>query len=249
MIPELTAGFYVFSRLAGLLAVIPVLGARGVPRLARLAAALPLTVVILPAAGVAAPPESLSALALGIATEVGWGLLLGFMAQVAFSALAVGADLASSQSGLQIAAMVDPVSNTDSGAMGALATWLGTGVFLGAGVHLALITILAESFDILPPGGIADLHVAALLPRLAADALATGVMLAGPLTLFTFLCNMCLSVLSRLSSVQQLFMAFGQIVQVCFGLVVFAIALPTILRYWLVWLATCAGMFRDLAAG
>lgn len=248
MIPELTAGFFVFSRLAGLLATMPVLGAAGVPRMVRLAAALPLTAVILPAAGVVQPPQTLSGLAIALLLEAGWGILLGVMAQIGFSALAIGADLASSQSGLQIAAMVDPVSNSDAGAMGALATWLGTGVFLGSGVHLALITILAQSFDILPAGGITNLDAAGLLPRLAADALATGVMLAGPLTLFTFLCNMCLSVLSRLSSVQQLFMAFGQVVQVTFGLAVFAVALPTILRYWLIWLASCAALFRDLAA-
>ena len=114
-----TAWMLVFARVAGLLATMPVLGAAGVPALARLGAAVPLAVLLLPVGGSVVVPETLSALLGALILEMLLGTAMGFCMQVAFAALGVAADLTSSQAGLSMGAMFDPVSMSQPGAIGA----------------------------------------------------------------------------------------------------------------------------------
>lgn len=233
MIGLVAGGMFVFARLAGLLMTMPVLGAAGVPPWARLAAALPLTLLLLPAGGAPVPP-TLSALLGAVVAEALLGAAMGFCTYVAFSAITIAGDLASAQAGLQMGAMLDPVTLAQPGPLGALAGWLGTGVFLGAGLHLRCIEALGASFLVVPAGGVgAVAGGGGVLAELVGATLVTAICLAGPLTLFLFAVNLALSVVNRMAPGLQLFFAIGTTLQVVAGVVVLAAALPSMLGAWL----------------
>ncbi len=234
---ELVAGgLYVFARLTGLLMSMPVLSAAGVPPWARLGFALPLTLLLLPASGTTPMPTTLSVLLGAVLLEALLGLLVGFVMQVVYAALGMAAEIAATQSGLAMAAILDPVSATQVGAVGVLVTWLGAGVFLGADVHLYLLRVLGDSFQAVPPGQVSSLAGAAVLAPLFGTAISTGVELAGPLTLFVFLMNVAISVIGRMTPGQQLFFAIGTTLQTTLGIALLGISLPLLLRAWLAYL-------------
>ncbi len=233
----IAGGMYLFARIGGLLMVMPVLGSAGVPVQARLAIAVPLAFLLLPLASGAPAPATLSALVGALVSEVLLGLLMGYCMQLAYTALGVAADLASTQAGLQMAGVVDPVSNAEPGVLGLLATWLGAGVFLGADVHLHCLAALGDSFRDVPPGSVTSaLAGVEGLVELSASVFATAVRLAAPLTVFVFAVNLAISLLGRLAPGQQLFFAIGTTFQVIAGLALMAIALPAMLRAWLAFL-------------
>ncbi|MDP2313239.1 MAG: flagellar biosynthetic protein FliR [Pseudomonadota bacterium] len=233
----LVGGMLIFSRLGGMLMAMPVLGASGVPVQARLAIAVPLSFLLLPLAAEAPPPTALSALIGGVVCEALLGLLMGYCMQLAYSAFGIAADLASTQAGLQVAGMIDPLTLAEPGVLGVLATWLGAGVFLGADLHLHCLATLGASFHDVPPGQITSVMAGAEgLVRLSGSVFATAVQLAAPLTVFVFAVNLAMSVLGRMAPGQQFFHAVGTTFQVVAGLALFAIALPAMLRTWLAWL-------------
>lgn len=243
-------GLYVFARLSGMLVAMPVLGAAGVPVWARLLFAVPVVFLLLPVASAAEVPLTLSALLGGVVLELALGLLVGLIMQVAYAALGIAAEIISVQTGLAMAALLDPVSSTQAGAVGVLLTWLGAGVFLGAGVHRHMLAVVAESFATVPPGSLEGLGEAGVLVPLAGTMLATGVQLAGPVTLFVLAINVGISVLGRMAPGQQLFFAIGTTLQTVIGLALLGVALPMVLR---VWMAEVDGAFeaaiRVLAGG
>ncbi len=232
-----TAWMLVFARVAGLLATMPVLGAAGVPALARLGAAVPLAVLLLPVGGSVVVPETLSALLGALILEMLLGTAMGFCMQVAFSALGVAADLTSSQAGLSMGAMFDPVSMSQPGAIGALANWLGTGVFLGAGLHLNCIQALGQSFRDVPVGTVADITASgAAIAMLVGAMIATAVQLAAPLTLFVFAVNLALALIGRMAPGVQILQTIGTTIQVIVALALLGPTLPRMLEAWLDWM-------------
>lgn len=233
MIETVAAAILVFSRVGGLLMTLPGFGMRVVPAMARLGAAVPLTLLMMPASGVVPVPETLSQLLAGVASELLLGLAMGTAVALAFGALGTAGELLATQGGMHIASMFDPLTLSQPGAIGVLATWLGTGVFLGSGLHLYCLVALADSFHALPPGAI--VHPAEsglLLVPAAGAALTVGVTLAGPITIFVFTVNLGLSILGRMAPNLQLFFAVGPTLTVLAALTLFGIGLPALLSAW-----------------
>ena len=233
MIETATAGILIFSRLAGLLMLVPGISSRAVPAYARLLVAVPLTFLLLPVVGRMPPPTELSTLFGQVASEALFGVAMGLSVSLVFGALSTAAEVLSAQSGLQIASMLDPVTMTQPGAVGVLVTWLGTGVFLGANLHLRCITALGASLQAIPPGQASSAFLAAdLLVPLGGVALSTGIQLAGPLTAFVFCVNLGLSLLGRMAPGLQLFFAIGPTITVAASFALIAISLPLLLETW-----------------
>ncbi len=234
MIATVAAGIFMFARVSGLLMTMPALGSGIVPRLARLGAAAPLTLVLLPAGADTRVPETLGQLVAGVGSEFILGIAMGTVVSIAFGSLGSAAELLSTQGGLHIGSMLDPLTLSQPGALGLLASWLGTGVFFGAGLHLQCIQALAESFAILPPGTIHNVASAGeVLVPATGVAVALGITLAGPLVIFVFLVNLGLSILSRMAPGLQLFFAVGPSFTVVASLALLLIALQPMLAAWL----------------
>ncbi len=142
-----------FVRIGAFLMVMPVVGGTFVPARVRLLVAIALTVVIAPVIPTASTPEVLSAMGLvTMIQEIGIGVALGFLVQLVFDAIALGGQVIGMSMGLGFAVFVDKTRGVNIPVLGQLFLMLGMLVFLSMDGHLALIQLLAGSFEAWPLG-------------------------------------------------------------------------------------------------
>jgi flagellar biosynthesis protein FliR len=227
----LVVGFLVFSRMAAMLMALPVTGNQGVPRMVRMALALPLAAVLYPTATGASVPATVPALVVSSLGEVALGVAMGFAVALFTGAVAMASELISNKIGLTMAQMLDPMTGSHGSTLGALAQVLATGLFFGLDMHLGCVRALAASLVTVPPGLVlAPLAAGPILFDVAASVIALGAQLAGPMIFFTLVVNLSLMVLGRMAPGLQLFFSIGPIVTIGLGLLVLGLTLPVMLH-------------------
>ena len=107
----LTTGLLVFARLSGLMLNLPLISARGIPQHVPIFLSLALTLIIAPIVEPAAVQPTLGLLALGLASEIVLGILLGSVVAAVFAAFAIGSDVMSTQMGYAMASIFDPITS------------------------------------------------------------------------------------------------------------------------------------------
>jgi flagellar biosynthetic protein FliR len=149
---ELALSVWPFFRIAGVVMVAPVFGARLVPPRVRLAMSVAATYALAPLVP-AVPPFSLS-LASGftVAQELLIGIAMGFCLQMIFDALIIAGQTIAMSMGLGMATMVDPQRGISVPVVSQFFVIMGTLIFLALGGHLATVRLIADSFEILPIG-------------------------------------------------------------------------------------------------
>lgn len=226
----LLVGFLVFSRIAALLMALPTTGARSVPAMARMAAALPLAAVLYPTVEGAKLPVTIPDLLMAGIAEVGLGVAVGFIVGMVTGALSLANELIGMKIGLSMGSMLDPITNTQGNPLGTLAQVLATGLFFGLDLHLACIKAIGESLVIAPPGLINQpLAAGSILLSVASSVMSLGVQLAGPVVAFVFLVNLALMILGRMAPGLQVFFSIGMSFTAVAGIVVLGASLPTMI--------------------
>jgi flagellar biosynthetic protein FliR len=149
---ELALSVWPFFRIAGVVMVAPVFGARLVPPRVRLAMSIAATYALAPLVP-ALPPFSLS-LASGftVAQELLIGVAMGFCLQMIFDALIIAGQTIAMSMGLGMATMIDPQRGISVPVVSQFFVIMGMLVFLALGGHLATVRLIADSFEILPIG-------------------------------------------------------------------------------------------------
>ena len=142
-----------FTRIAAMLAIAPIFGARMVPKRSRLVIALLLTWIVLPLLPQvpALDPLSLSG-ALVTVHQLLIGLAIGFSLQLVFATLVIAGQTIAMGMGLGFAQMVDPQNGVNVPVIGQYYVVIATLLFLALNGHLALIRVLVDSFQTLPVG-------------------------------------------------------------------------------------------------
>lgn len=231
-IEALVAGAMVFARLTGMLMVMP--GFSGLPRIARMMAAVPLTLVMYPSVAGLALPADLPLLIWGMVVETALGLAMGALVAFFLATMSVAGDAISANIGLNLAQQLDPLTGSNGNTIGTLANFFGVGLFIVSDTHLRCIEVLGASFQSLPPGTFLAPSVAApVLADAAGTALRTGAELAGPVVLFSFLIHLAISVLGRMAPNLNLFFSVGISANMTGGLAVLMLAFPTMLLAFL----------------
>ena len=154
-VAEITAwigGFYwPLVRVAGLMAIAPVIGGPQVPVRIRAALALLITLTILPLTGQAPVVEPLSAEGILItATQMLIGLSMGFMLMIIFNAITLAGENIAMTMGLGFAVMSDPQNGVQVPVVSQFYMIMATLLFLALNGHHAALEMLATSFDYLP---------------------------------------------------------------------------------------------------
>lgn len=140
-------------RIAALVGVAPVFGARTIPMRVKLIFSLLLTLVVVPL--LPAPPavDPLSGEALLITVnQLLIGIAMGLALQLVFAMFVVGGQIIAFQMGLGFAAMVDPVSGESGPVIGQFYVIMLTLMFFALDGHLVFIDILVDSFRTMPIG-------------------------------------------------------------------------------------------------
>ena len=142
------------SRILGLLATAPVFNNAALPVRMRLIAGLAITLALAPALPPlpALPASSwLGLIVLG--QQILIGVLLGFALRITFAAVDVAGELIGLQMGLSFATFFDPTSGGQTPVVAEFLGLLTALVFLAMNGHLLALSVLAESFTLLPVSG------------------------------------------------------------------------------------------------
>ena len=229
----------------------PVFGAAAVPVQLRLVVALAIGIpaldqvpFVLPEGGIA----SIAGVAL-IMGEVLAGLAIGFAVQIGFAAAMVAGETIGNAMGLGFASMVDPMSGDSTSAIAQFLSILATFLFLAIGGHLALATILVDSYRSLPPG---EAWLAAdqaqHLVLFGGDLFAAGLAIALPVAFSLILVQIVMGMLARSAPAMNLF-AVGLPATLLAGLVLMAIAAPAMGEGILAAIERSLNAARALAGG
>ncbi len=224
-------GLFIFplTRVLALLATAPVFNNAALPVRIRLVTGLAITFALSPV--LPAPPPIPAGSWLGLAVigeQLLIGVMMGFALRITFVALDVAGELIGLQMGLSFATFFDPGSSGETPVIAAFLGLLTALVFLAMNGHLLTLTLLAESFTLLPVST-TPFHAAALSSLLKASAImfSLGVMLALPLITALLVTNISLGVLARVAPTLNLF-AVGFPVTLALGFIVLLLSLPYI---------------------
>ena len=126
------------------------------------------------------------------------GLVLGLAVQFIFAGIQTGGELMGFQMGFTMVTMVDPLSNSQVSVTSNLLYMVSLVVFLVLDGHLHLLRALADSFALVPPGGLV------VSPPLARDMLALSggmfvlaLKIAAPVMASLFMVELALALMAR----------------------------------------------------
>jgi flagellar biosynthesis protein FliR len=230
-VPETVA--LLAARVGGLVLVAPVFSSRMIPMTARTALIVLLTIVLFPVARTAVQPAVVTPAA--VAGETLIGFVIGLGAALFIGAAETAGDLLSVQIGLSGAALLDPMSNQQSVAIGTFLQLFTVTVLLASNGHLVMLDALAATARRIPLGG------AMAMPDGLAEIVSSGGVLfalgarfAAPVICAALIANVALAVLSRAApQLNILQVAFP--VQILVGLAALAISLPAIAKWFGGW--------------
>jgi flagellar biosynthetic protein FliR len=194
-----------FFRIAGVMMVAPIFGARLVPKRVRLALAVATTVVVSPMLPPAQPFELSLATGLVVAQAVLIGAAIGFCLQMIFDALIVAGQTIAMSMGLGMATMVDPQRGVSVPVISQFFVILGTLIFLSLGGHLATLRLLSDSFTVLPVGHSLSTNGLFMVATLGGQLFAGALRIALPAATALLIANIAFGIMSRAAPTLNLF--------------------------------------------
>jgi flagellar biosynthetic protein FliR len=202
---ELALSVWPFFRIAGVVMVAPVFGARLVPQRVRLAMSVAATYALAPLVP-AVPPFSLS-LASGftVAQELLIGIAMGFCLQMIFDALIIAGQTIAMSMGLGMATMIDPQRGISVPVVSQFFVIMGMLIFLALGGHLATVRLISESFEILPIGRPLGDNGLWAVATYGSEMFAGALRIALPAATALLVANIAFGVMSRAAPTLNLF--------------------------------------------
>jgi flagellar biosynthetic protein FliR len=233
MIEKLLGFMMVLTRISALFLVLPVFGWKIIPSRIKIAMAVLLAIfhsTITPLAVNTSETSVLEAILL-LANEGTYGLSLGLVATVLFSAVKVGGRIVERQMGLAMAQILDPLTGESSQPLGSLLEMVFVVMFLNANGHHFLLSIISRSYETFPAGSIPTIPVlAGGVVKAGSALLSAGLMLAAPILAAFLVLLIVLAVLARMvPEMNILFISLP--VRVGLGLLMTAIFLPLVSAY------------------
>jgi flagellar biosynthetic protein FliR len=188
----------VSARVAGVMLVAPLWSMQAIPVRIRGAAAVVITLLLLPLAG-RAPGLTTDALPLlALVAEFLLGLAIGFTAAVFLYGLTVAAEVVSLQMGLSLGVAFGGMSDVGTPGVGQLYGQFALAFFAMLGGHVILVTSLGASLVTVPPGsGMALTDGARSLLPLGGSVFAIAIRIAAPVMVALLVTNLALAVLNR----------------------------------------------------
>ncbi|BDG59368.1 flagellar biosynthetic protein FliR [Caldinitratiruptor microaerophilus] len=216
-----------FSRVIGLFVTAPVLGNPSIPAQLRVALAMAVALLALPAAGGVRLPDSLPALAPLALRELVIGMVLGFVPTLLLAAVQFAGEILDVDLGFSIVSTLDPLNQQPLPLLGNFQYLLALLFFLAVDGHHGLLLTVLGSFRLLPagapPGDLAglDRHVLAL----AGEIFRLGLSLAAPVLVALFLTTVAIAVVGRAVPQMNVFVV-GLPVKTGAGLALLAALVP-----------------------
>jgi len=228
---EILLGFVmVLTRISAFFLVLPVFGWKTIPVRIKVGLTVLLAIFFSAITPLAVEPKRVSVLeaVLLIANEAAYGLALGLVASVVFSAVKLSGRIIERQMGLAMAEVLDPLTGERTQPLGSLLEMIFILLFLSANGHHLLLLIISKSYEVFPAGRIPSVPVlTAGVVRAGSTMFIAGLKLAAPMLAAFLLLMVVLAVLARIvPEMNILFISLP--LRVGLGLLMVTIFLPFI---------------------
>src|SRR6478735_3260098 len=243
-----TAFLLTFARVGAMVMLLPGVGELSVPSRVRLAIALVLTAILLPAhqKAYAVDLKTFGPVLVLLFQELTVGVVLGLTGRLAVSALQIAGTVVAQQLGFGFVTAVDPTQNQQGVLVGNFLTVLGIALIFATDLHYLVIAALNDSYNIFKPGEMPLTgDVAKHITQIVATAFRIGIQLAAPFLVFGLLFNLGLGVLSRLMPQMQVFF-IGLPLAILLGLLILLLVLGTLMGTFVGYIE---GVLSQLAPG
>jgi flagellar biosynthetic protein FliR len=207
-------GLLVMARVAPIIQLVPYLGGKAVPGQVKVALGLAMAALVYPVLWSSGAADALPVhplhIALLVAKEVLLGMLLGFVAALAFEAVRLAGQIIDTVRGQNMATVMVPQLPERVSISADILYQLMIIAFVGAGGHRVFLAGLVRSFVVFPPhkmpawGGQAQ-EIALGLARLSADAIGLGILLAFPVIAACLLVDLALGLVNKSAPQIQVF--------------------------------------------
>jgi len=207
-LPDIERFTLILIRVTSALAVMPIFGQQGLPRLLKvglgfLVAHLLNGVVSLT---VPAPTGVTAEIFLLAVKETVCGLLIGYATQAVFYAVDFGGAILGYQTGFSIVASIDPMTQNQNAVLQRVQYICAMLIFLTIDGHHLFLTGLARSFETIPLGGIhLSSSLLAWMVGIAAGISEAAIMIAAPIMVALLLTDIGLGVLARVAPQMNIF--------------------------------------------
>jgi flagellar biosynthesis protein FliR len=218
----LSRALLVAIRIGGLMTFAPFFGNAALPNQVKGGLTLVLTLLLLPvyAGGSAPAAHSIGAWTAEALGEAAIGLMAGFTTQFVFDGMELAGQILGFQFGFSLVNVIDPNTQVQTTVLGTFHELFALLVFMELGIHRWLLRATAESFRMIPIGGlVGGKFLASELLRMAGAMWLVGAEIAFPVVLATMLVDLTVGFVSK-ASPQFPAMFFGISAKVLLGLAV-----------------------------
>jgi flagellar biosynthetic protein FliR len=198
----------VLTRISGFFLFVPVFGWEIIPMTIKVAAAVLLSAffsLVNPPA-IAIQQTSAVQVMLLLGCEATYGLALGVIANILFSAVKIGGRMVEDQMGLAMVEVIDPLTEERGQPIGSLLEMIFVIAFLGANGHHLLIKVIHRSYELFPAGKIPTVAVlAGNMLEATSTMLAAGLQLTAPILAVLLVVLIVLAILARVVPEMDIF--------------------------------------------
>lgn len=214
----------VLTRLAGLLALLPMMGFEPSPSRARAVLAIFLALGMTASLPGYVPPESI---AVALMFEALLGASMGITARILMATVEVAGELISIQMGFGFNKTVDPMTKSESGPITRILSIIATVLFFATGAYQSILRTLALSFRTIPPGSSEfrpDFE--ALVIDTGSTMMIAGARIALPLVLVAFMVQISFGLMTKVAPQMNIW-GLGFTFTIAFGFIAVIVFTPT----------------------
>lgn len=241
----LTAIWWPFCRVLAMFSAAPVIGENMVPITVRVLLSLSVAIILMPIASPTMPIEPLSFHALVLTVQQAMiGFTIGLAFHLTMAIVMVLGFLTSSQMGLSMAVMNDPMSGASSDVVTALLYVLCIYVFFAIDGHLVFTGVIGASFHAWPVGGAFDLLTLQHVAYNVAWVFSAALLLAVPVIFSALVVQIGFGFLNRVAPAFNLY-SLGFSVVTVFGVYMLAYIVRSIPEHYVHLTQQVLGMLRQ----
>lgn len=218
----------IILRTSGVFIMAPVISDRSIPPIIKVSLALMLSLVLVAALPAPDIPLATSLIDLsGMAVkEILVGLVLGLIFRLVFMAVYTAGSLVGYQMGMAMVTQFDANVSGQVSVLGRLWFVTATLIFLAINGHHLIITALADSYEMIPPGlVVTDASLVDLMIKYTAYVFVIALKIVAPVMLTLFLSDIALGTIAKTMPTMNVFFV-GIPIKIAVGLTVMAISLP-----------------------
>lgn len=187
-------------RTGGMMTFAPFFGSEAVSPRVKAGVTLVLTAMLYGVCPVPDMPLTVDNWVRVVISEAAVGLMMGLSVQLVMEGVQIAGQLAGTQLGFSLAAIIDPQTNIETPVINIFYQMIGLLIFLQLNVHHWILRAIVKSFEYLPVGtGVITLAASRELFRDAGAMWLIGVQMAAPILLATMLVDVTVGFLGKAS--------------------------------------------------